>query len=106
MSIVKWNSTFRIELYGANGYGIVEGRDRSYGEQYYRRGEKWGWQSGKNQKETEEIVSTDDGSDIFKKELLAVLNPNIENNIKPSDATHALNVMQLASECRKSIKTK
>lgn len=55
-SKVRWRNTFRIEVNGTDGYGIVEGRNRNYGYQTYLRGKRWGWLSGKNQRETEEIV--------------------------------------------------
>ena len=28
---------------GTEGYGIIEGRGRSYGPQKYIKGERWGW---------------------------------------------------------------
>ncbi len=48
-SIVRWRSTFRFEFYGDEGYGIVEGRGRSYGPQSYRIGRRWGWQTASSQ---------------------------------------------------------
>lgn len=38
LSVVRWRSTFRIEINGDEGYGMVEGRGRSYGKQRYVRG--------------------------------------------------------------------
>jgi predicted dehydrogenase len=73
VSIVRWRSSFRIEFFGEDGYGIVEGRGRSYGIQTYRRGRRWGWQSGHAQHETEEIVVASAGEDVFADELDALL---------------------------------
>lgn len=86
-SKVRWNNQFRIEVNGTEGYGIVEGRNRNYGNQTYRRGKRWGWQSGKSQRESEEIVigggipisrgrsvgNYYDGEDSFLEETKAVL---------------------------------
>ena len=45
ISVVRWRSTFRMEIHGTEGYGIVTGRGRSYGRQVYVRGKRWGWQN-------------------------------------------------------------
>jgi len=73
ISVVRWRSTFRMELFGEGGYGIVDGRGRSYGVQEYRRGRRWGWQDGRPQRETEEIVVVTNGEDVFVDELAALL---------------------------------
>lgn len=72
-SVNRWRSTFRIEVNGTDGYGIVEGRNRYYGNQTYIRGKRWGWQSGKTQRESEELVVDYDGEDSFIEETRAVL---------------------------------
>jgi predicted dehydrogenase len=72
-SICRWRNTFRIEINGTEGYGIVEGRNRHYGNQTYRRGKRWGWQGGKSQRESEELVIDYDGEDSFLEETRAVL---------------------------------
>jgi hypothetical protein len=72
-STVRWRNNFRIEVNGTDGYGIVEGRNHNYGNQTYRRGKRWAWQSGKPQKETEELVVDYDGEDSFLEETKAVL---------------------------------
>jgi len=56
ISLNKWRSTFRIEVNGTDGYGVVEGRGRSYGDQKYIRGTRWGWQNHASQAESEEVV--------------------------------------------------
>jgi predicted dehydrogenase len=72
-SFMRWRSTFRIEVNGEEGYGIVEGRNRHYGDQTYIRGKRWGWLSGKAQRDTEELVVDYDGEDSFIEETKAVL---------------------------------
>lgn len=69
ISIVRWRSTFRFQLNGTDGYGIVTGRGRSYGSQSYRRGERWGWRRGGSQRETEQEVVTTDGDSVWVAEL-------------------------------------
>lgn len=69
ISIVRWRSTFRFQVNGTNGYGIVAGRGRSYGPQSYRRGERWGWRRGSSQRESEEEVLTTDGDGVWAAEL-------------------------------------
>ena len=92
-SVDRWRSTFRIEVNGTEGYGIVEGRNKHYGPQTYIRGKKWGWQSGKSQRESEEIVvSGYDGEDSFYEETKAVL---FGCNDYPLPATHIDNLNAL-----------
>jgi predicted dehydrogenase len=56
ISLVRWRSTFKIEINGTEGYGIVSGRGKSYGDQSYTRGKRWGWLNSKSQKDSEELV--------------------------------------------------
>jgi predicted dehydrogenase len=72
-SVCRWRNTFRIEVNGTDGYGIVEGRNRNYGNQIYRRGKRWGWACGLPQRETEELVIDYEGEDSFYEETKAVL---------------------------------
>ncbi|MGA2257556.1 MAG: Gfo/Idh/MocA family oxidoreductase, partial [Thermoguttaceae bacterium] len=84
ISVVRWRSTFRMELFGEDGYGIVDGRGRSYGVQEYRRGRRWGWQDGRPQRETEEVVVVTNGEDVFADELAALLfGDKTENSFPP-----------------------
>ncbi len=77
-SVCHWRNTFRVEVNGTEGYGIVEGRNRFYGPQTYRRGRRWGWQSGQSQRESEELVVDYDGEDSFLEETRAVLSGSAE----------------------------
>jgi hypothetical protein len=87
VSKVRWHSEFKIEVNGEDGYGIVEGRNRHYGRQTYRRGKRWAWRdSGKSQKETEVLVVDYDGEDSFTEELM-----NLFYNVKPKMVATAQN---------------
>jgi predicted dehydrogenase len=100
LSIVRWRSTFRIEVNGDEGYGIVEGRGKSYGRQRYVRGKRWGWMSGKPQKETEEVVVETEGNAVFQQETAALLSGSTGDTIKPCSGKEALAGMKLLEACR------
>jgi predicted dehydrogenase len=99
VSVVRWRSTFRIELFGTDGYGVVEGRGRSYGPQTYRRGQRWGWQGGRSQAESEEFVVTSTGDEVFLDEMKAILHPP-EDGPSVATAEEALRAMALLRDCR------
>lgn len=80
ISVVRWRSAFSIEVVGTDGYGVVSGRGRSYGPQRYVRGQRWGWQSGRSQADSEEQVSVSDGSESFRAELEMIL-----GDVEPKD---------------------
>jgi predicted dehydrogenase len=100
ISIVRWRSTFRLEVHGDEGYGVVEGRGRSYGPQRYRRGRRWGWQTAPSQAESEEEVLETSGDDVFTRELGALLFPGSVDGPEPCDARQALQGMRLLDACR------
>ncbi len=101
ISLVRWRSTFRLEINGVDGYAIVEGRGRSYGPQTYRRGKRWGWQDGVSQAESEEVVvDSDVCSDSFVRETALVLGmggPIMAPSLQPADHMQARRVMDLLS---------
>lgn len=101
ISIVKWKSTFRIEVNGEDGYGIVEGRNRSYGKQTYITGKRWGWQTAKSQKDSEVLECESDGEDVFYKETKALLFPDNGDIIKPCDLEEGIKNMELLSQAYK-----
>jgi 1,5-anhydro-D-fructose reductase (1,5-anhydro-D-mannitol-forming) len=103
VSIVRWRSTFRVEVFGQDGYGIVEGRDRSYGPQTYRRGRRWAWRNGLPQRETETLVCRSDGADVFERELRALLVPGEDAPLPPSSAESALATMALIDACQRVV---
>ncbi len=104
LSVVRWRSSFVIEINGDEGYGIVEGRGRSYGKQKYIRGKKWGWMAGRPQRETEEIAVETNGDNVFQKEISALLFNNAPNSIGPCNADEGLASMKLLELCRKKIR--
>ena len=103
LSVVRWRSTFRIEINGDEGYGIIEGRGRSYGRQRYLRGKKWGWTSGRSQRDTEEVVVETEGDDVFQKEIDALLFGDPNDLIRPCRGEEALASMALLDACRRKI---
>jgi len=101
-SLVKWRSTFRIEVNGTNGYAIVDGKGRSYGTQTYTDGHRWGWAINKyGQRDSEREIAIDDCEDSFYLETKCLLEDGAINNCSAIDA---LDVMKLYDECIKVIK--
>jgi len=101
LSIVRWKSTFKIEINGHDGYGIIHGRNRSYGIQKYKTGKRWEWTKTTSQEESEKFIVETDGKDTFVKELDALLFPDILNDIRPCSGTEAVKNMEILDECRK-----
>jgi predicted dehydrogenase len=106
ISIVKWRSTFRIEVNGDEGYGIINGRNRSYGIQKYYFGKRWGWQSGKSQIESEELIVEDNGEDVFIKETQNLLYPENENSVHVCNSLEALRNMEIFEMIKSNISLK
>ncbi len=103
ISIVRWRSTFRLAFHGEDGYGIVEGRGRSYGPQTYRRGRRWGWQGASSQADSEELVAATDGNDVFARELQALLFGPADAVVGPCDTAQAVAGMRLLEACRRHL---
>jgi 1,5-anhydro-D-fructose reductase (1,5-anhydro-D-mannitol-forming) len=57
VSHIRWINTFRIELFGEEGYCLAEGRGGNYGPMSVRVGKRWGWATGSDvtQKESETV---------------------------------------------------
>jgi predicted dehydrogenase len=102
ISIVRWRSTFRIEINGEDGYGIITGRNRSYGNQKYIRGKRWGWLNGVNQRESEFVVIESNGEDVFAKEIDALLFSDDDTLLKPCSYKEAIENMRLLDLCLKA----
>lgn len=104
ISYNRWRSTFKIEINGTEGYGIVEGRGRSYGNQSYRIGKRWGWsQNNKKQIDTEQIIVDNyDCRDSFFNETISVLNlSDIDKSLfYACDYLEARNTMILLKQCK------
>lgn len=104
VSIVRWRSVFQIEAHGTEGYGIVTGRGRSYGPQRYRRGRRWGWQSGVPQEKSEEEISVSDCQESFRDELGALIRGGSEPGApQPCTAREALQVMRTYQACLENL---
>ena len=107
-SLNKWRSTFTLEVNGTKGYGIVSGRGRSYGDQTYKTGKRWGWQSGKSQAESEIYhLENYEADDSFYECMLALFGlPSwkIHNSsISTCDHIDGKNVMELLKKCRNAL---
>jgi hypothetical protein len=100
LSIVRWRSTFELAVQGTEGYGIVTGRNRSYGPQRYVRGKRWGWRGGNTQRGSEELVLETDGDDSFAEELDAILFPRAATALAPCSGSDALEGMLLLERCQ------
>ena len=97
ISILRWRSTFDIRGNGVKGYCRVIGRDRSYGEQNYFTGKRWGWLVGKKQKHTEKKIIQKKSKNVFQDELSAIIKTlkNKKINIMPCTDKEALETMLL-----------
>lgn len=104
VSVVRWRSQFEIFALGTDGYGQVTGRGRSYGQQVYRRGKRWGWQHASSQLSSEEIVVEDDCEDSFADELAACLGLGAEPVISPAQLHDALQVMRFYESAQAALK--
>ncbi len=110
-SLNRWRSNFRLEANGTEGYGVVYGRGRSYGDQVYKTGKKWGWQSGKNQADSEIYhIENYTAEDSFYEEMLSLFSLDSEHilnsKIYNSDHKSAKKVMEILKKCRKELQIK
>ena len=96
-SIVRWRSEFSLRVNGTFGYGLVQGRGRSYGNQTYIRGKRWGWTDGISQSESEELICVDECKDSFLREMAQLITPS-ETSTKVATALDGLLVMQSVDE--------
>lgn len=103
LSVVRWRSAFRIDVNGSEGYGVVTGRNRSYGPQEYRRGRRWGWRSGGSQADSEELVVRSDGAETFTDELVALLGLGDRPSTPVCTAGEAIRGMLLLDRIRASV---
>jgi 1,5-anhydro-D-fructose reductase (1,5-anhydro-D-mannitol-forming) len=57
VSHIRWVNTFRVEVFGEEGYAIAEGRGGNYGSMTLRLGHRWAWTEANaaSQRDTEEI---------------------------------------------------
>ena len=107
-SLNRWRSNFKIEVNGSKGYGIVEGRGRSYGNQTYKTGRRWAWQSGENQADTEtHHLINYPAEDSFYEDIVALFNLSSwkisDSEIYPCDHRSGEKVMKLLDIIRKEL---
>ena len=107
-SLNRWKSTFRIEVNGTEGYGIVNGRGRSYGNQEYITGKRWGWQSAVSQTESESHhLDNYSANDSFYECMIALFSLESsqisKNSILPATEIDGKKVMNLLKDCRMSL---
>jgi predicted dehydrogenase len=108
VSLNRWRSNFRLEVNGTEGYGVVEGRGRSYGPQSYKTGKRWAWQSGGTQAESEVFYLPPYlAEDSFIRETATLFGPEIARKVlgvSPSQTVcneiEAASVMRLLDEAR------
>ena len=75
ISHVHWVNTFRVELFGEDGYAIAEGRGGNYGPMSLRTGERWAWTRADvaSQRESEQTRSFGERNDSLHDELADVV---------------------------------
>lgn len=103
VSIAHWRSVFRLNIDGTEAYGVVSGRNRSYGDQTYTVGPRWGWQNAPNQAASEVVEVTTDGNNAFSRETEAILYPDLNPNgiwPKAASAEDAYRAMELLQKIR------
>lgn len=75
-SIARWRNTFRIQVNGTDGYGIVERRGGNYGPQTYRRGKRWGWKDSGSHWPEDWVVRQANCESVFADELRELFFPS------------------------------
>jgi 1,5-anhydro-D-fructose reductase (1,5-anhydro-D-mannitol-forming) len=75
VSHVRWVNTFRVELFGEDGYAIAEGRGGNYGAMTLRLGRRWAWTEAgvDSQRESEQTWSFGERNDTLHDELADVV---------------------------------
>ena len=102
ISVVAWRSTFFMRINGTDAYGVVTGRNRSYGQQEYTVGRRWGWREAATQAASEVVELVDDGLDVFRRETESLLFGDADGEDWPKLATaqDGYAVMKLLDEIR------
>lgn len=74
-SHIRWVNTFRVEVFGEDGYAITEGRGGNYGAMSLRVGRRWAWaeQGAAGQRESEEVQDLGSLNDSLHDELADVV---------------------------------
>jgi len=113
VSHVRWVNTFRIEIFGEDGYALVEGRGGNYGPLRSRFGRRWAWNdgTGRSQRQTEEIIEFGDRDVSLRDELVAVLaawsgHPAPTLGPAPASFEDALRVARLCDSMYETLATR
>jgi 1,5-anhydro-D-fructose reductase (1,5-anhydro-D-mannitol-forming) len=74
-SHIRWVNTFRVEVFGDDGYAIAEGRGGNYGPMTLRVGRRWAWADANvaGQRESEELKDYGSHNDSLRDELADVI---------------------------------
>ena len=94
---MRWRSEFSIRENETSGYGLVQGRGRSYGNQTHTRGKRWGWTDGISQSQSEALICVDECKDSFLREMAQLITPS-ETSTKVATALDGLLTMQSVDE--------
>ncbi len=75
ISHIRWVNTFRVEVFGEDGYAIVEGRGGNYGTMTLRLGRRWAWTDAATigQRESEVLRDFGTRNDSLRDELADVV---------------------------------
>ncbi len=75
ISHVRWVNTFRVEVFGEDGYAIAEGRGGNYGPMTLRLGRRWAWTDvgAVSQRDSEELWDFGARNDSLRDELADVV---------------------------------
>ena len=75
VSHVRWVNTFRVEIFGEDGYAIAEGRGGNYGPMTLRVGRRWAWTAPgvPSQRDSEQTWSFGEHNDSLHDELADVV---------------------------------
>lgn len=99
-SVVSWKTKFKIEVIGEDSYAELEGRGRTDGNQTLRLGERWAWQNGVSQKESELTLTNISKDMSIEKETHAWL----DNSNRVANAQNGLEAMRLLSKFQNCLK--
>jgi predicted dehydrogenase len=90
ISHIRWINTFRVEVFGEEGYAIAEGRGGNYGPMSYRSGRRWAWaeEGASNQRETEQVAKFGVHDDSLRDELAAIVRAWKQRSASSTDVPH------------------
>jgi 1,5-anhydro-D-fructose reductase (1,5-anhydro-D-mannitol-forming) len=105
VSHVRWINTFRVELFGEDGYGIAEGRGGNYGPMTLRVGQRWGWTAdgAPSQRATEQTWDFGERNDSLHDELADVVErwraaPEVGAQPHPASMREAREITELCAD--------